>query len=184
MIDIQESKEAATKVAKSFADTTVDYAKKAKDLGSSTAKSASENAGDYMNTAVEFGSKTADSATGVFKSAFASAQALTDKGKGKVADAKVGERAQAGVDAVQEKIDVDQIQDQVAKLREQMDHVLTSWKDSFRPTAKVDVKPAKKATATKTAVKKAPAKKATATKTAVKKAPAKKAPVKKATAKK
>ena len=179
MIDMKTQKEAATKVAKDFADSTVEFATKAMDLGISTAKTATENAGDYMNTAVEFGGSAAESATEALKSAFASAQTLTDRGMDKVAESKVTERAQARVDAVQEKIDVDQIQDQVAKLREQMENVLTSWKDSFRPSTKVAEAPAKKATA-----KKAPVKKATATKTATKKAPVKKASAKETTAKK
>ncbi len=179
MIDMKTQKEAATKVAKDFADSTVEFATKAMDLGISTAKTATENAGDYMNTAVEFGGSAAESATEALKSAFASAQTLTDRGMDKVAESKVTERAQARVDAVQEKIDVDQIQDQVAKLREQMESVLTSWKDSFRPSTKVAEAPAKKTTA-----KKAPVKKATATKTATKKAPVKKASAKETTAKK
>ncbi len=178
MIDMKTRKEAATKAAKDFADNTVDFATKAMDLGVSTAKSATENAGDYMNTAVEFGGSAAESATEALKSALASAQVLTDRGMDKVAESKVTERAQARVDAVQEKIDVDQIQDQVAKLREQMESVLTSWKDSFRPSTKVVEAPAKKApvkkASTKTATKKAPVKKAS-TKTATKKAPVKKA---------
>ena len=184
MIDMKTQKEAATKVAKDFADSTVEFATKAMDLGISTAKTATENAGDYMNTAVEFGGSAAESATEALKSAFASAQTLTDRGMDKVAESKVTERAQARVDAVQEKIDVDQIQDQVAKLREQMESVLTSWKDSFRPSTKVAEAPAKKATAKKTTAKKAPVKKATATKTATKKAPVKKASAKETTAKK
>jgi len=98
-------------------------------------------------------------------------------------DKKVGERAHETVGTVQDKIDVDQIQDQVAKLRDQIEHVLGSWKESFRPathddaaaTASKDVADtAKKTTATKTAAAKKTAatkattakKKTTATKTA------------------
>jgi hypothetical protein len=144
-----------------------------------------------MDQAMELGGTAADSATDVFKSFFEKAQNLTGKGFEKVGevqvgDKNVGERAQATVDTVQDKIDVDQIQDQVAKLREQMEHVLVSWKDSFRPSSTVTEEVTEKAatkkatTAKKTATKKA----TTAKKTATKKAPATKATAKKAPAKK
>ncbi len=140
MIDVTTQKEAVTKAAKDVSDSTVDFAGKAKDLGMSSAKSATETAGDYMDKAMELGSTSADSATDVFKSFMEKAQSLTGKSiekvsEVKVGEKKVGERAQATVDTVQDKIDVDQIQDQVAKLREQMEHMLGSWKDSFRPSA-------------------------------------------------
>lgn len=169
MIDLTTQKEAATKAAKDVTDSTVEFAGKAKDLGMAAA----------------------DSATDVFKSFFETAQSLTGRGIEKVSEVQVGEknvgeRAQATVDTVQEKIDVDQIQDQVAKLREQMEHMLGSWKDTFRPSTKVTEQPVEKVPAKKapakakaTTTKKAPAKKTT-----TKKAPATKATAKKATAKK
>ncbi len=171
MIDLNTQREAATKAAKNVADSTVEFAAKAKDLGISSAKSATENAGEYMEKAMELGGTAAESATDVFKAFMEKAQSLTGKGIEKVAEMQVGEknvgeRAQATVDTVQEKIDVDQIQDQVAKLREQMEHVLVSWKDSFRPSTTVTEEPEKKAPA-----KKAPAK---AKATTTKKVPAKK----------
>ena len=140
MIDLTTQKEAVTKAAKDVSDSTVDFAGKAKDLGMSSAKSATETASDYMDKAMELGSTSADSATDVFKSFMEKAQSLTGKSIEKVSEVKVGEKnvgehAQATVDTVQDKIDVDQIQDQVAKLREQMEHMLGSWKDSFRPSA-------------------------------------------------
>ena len=152
MIDITTQKEAASKAAKDVTDGTVEFAGKAKDLGMSSARTATETAGQYMDTAVDFGGFAADSATDIFKSFFKRAQSLTGKGFEKVGEVplgekNVGERAQATVDTVQDKIDVDQIQDQVAKLREQMEHVMVSWKDSFRPTATVTEEPAKRAPA-------------------------------------
>jgi hypothetical protein len=64
------------------------------------------------------------------------------------------------------KMDFDQIQEQVGKLREQLDDMLSNWRASFRPTTekpepvKAAAKPAAKKTAT--AAKK-PAAKKTAT---------------------
>jgi len=114
MIDLKTQRDAATKAAQDVADSTVEFAAKAKDLGVSSAKSATESASGYMDKAMEFGTSAADSATDAFKTAFEKAQSLTGT-----------------VDTVEEKIDVDQIQDQVAKLREQMEQVLVSWKDTF-----------------------------------------------------
>jgi hypothetical protein len=64
------------------------------------------------------------------------------------------------------KMDFDQIQEQVGKLREQLDDMLSNWRSSFRPaTEKVEaVKPAVKAAA-KPAAKKPVAKKPVAKKT-------------------
>ncbi|GMQ93213.1 MAG: hypothetical protein BMS9Abin12_0690 [Acidimicrobiia bacterium] len=185
MTEVKTQKDAATKAAQDIADSTVDFATKAKDVGMSTAKSAAESAGEYMNMAVEFGGSAAESATEVFKAVFGKAQSLTGKGLERVSEVQVGEknvgeRAQATVDTVQEKIDVDQLQDQVAKLREQMEHVLVSWKDSFRPSTTVKEVEGTGTTAKKPATKKAPATKATtAKKPATKKAPATKAAAKK-----
>ena len=58
-----------------------------------------------------------------------------------IGDKKVAERATATVHSVSdrvehvsERIDVEQIQDQVAKLRHQMEGVVGTWKESFRPS--------------------------------------------------
>jgi polyhydroxyalkanoate synthesis regulator phasin len=191
MIDLTTQKEAASKAAKDVTDSTVEFAGKAKDLGVSSAKTATDTASQYMDKAVELGGVAADSATDVFKSFFESAQNLTGKGFEKfgevpLGEKNVGERTQATVDTVQDKIDVDQIQDQVAKLREQMEHVMVSWKDSFRPSTTVTEEPVKKAPAKAkaTTAQKAPAKKTAAKKTPATKASAKKAPAKKTAAKK
>lgn len=186
MIDLNTQKEAAAKAAQDVADSTVEFAVKAKDLGISSAKSATESAGEYMDKAMELGASAADSAADVFKSFIDKAQSLTGKGIERVGDVKVGkknvgERLQATVDTVEEKIDVDQIQDQVAKLREQMEHVLVSWKDTFRPSTTVTEERVEKAPvkAKATTTKKAPARS-----TAKKKTPPAKKTTKTSTAKK
>lgn len=75
-------------------------------------------------------------------------------------DKKVSERASATVhsvsdrvETVSDRLDVEQIQDQVAKLRHQMEGVVGTWKESFRPTDVTPAPSAKKATR-KTATKK------------------------------
>jgi hypothetical protein len=176
MIDLTSQKETATKAAKDATDSTVEFAGKAKDFGVSSAKTATDSAGEYLDRTMEFGVTAADAALAAVKELILQAMSLTDKGLEKVSDVQVGqknvgERVQATVDTVEEKIDVDQLQDQVAKLRDQMEHVLVSWKDSFRPSATVtevvvEEKPAPRKPATKKA---STAKKATTKKAAVKK---------------
>jgi hypothetical protein len=75
------------------------------------------------------------------------------------------------VEEISERVDLDQIQDQVEKLRDQLETVLGNWRESFRadkPEAKPAAKPAaKKPAAKKTAAKKtSPAKKPAAKKPA------------------
>jgi hypothetical protein len=188
MIDLTTQKEAATKAARGMSDNTVEFAGKAKDLGVSSARTANDSATDYLEKATDFGLQAADAALEAFKVLVDRAMSLTDRGIEKVGDVQVGqknvgERVQATVDTVEERIDVDQLQDQVAKLRDQMEHVLVSWKDSFRPSATVTevvvekTVPAKKApTAKKTAPKKGASAKA---KTTAKKTPSTKAATKK-----
>lgn len=104
------------------------------------------------------------------------------------------------VEELEQRMNIDKVQDRVEQLRDQLENTLNNWRESFTPAAEevakkpATVKPAaKKATATKPAAKKAPAKKAAAkkpaakkatTKATAKKAPAKKTPAKKATASK
>ncbi len=69
------------------------------------------------------------------------------------------------VEELSERVDLEQIQDQVERLRDQLESVLGSWRDSFRP-----VKPAaKKPAARKPATRKPAAKKPAAKKPAAKK---------------
>ncbi|GMR02505.1 MAG: hypothetical protein BMS9Abin20_0843 [Acidimicrobiia bacterium] len=187
MNTIDNQKEAVTKAARVVADTTVAAGTRAVELGTSTVKTVNEST--VAARAREFGSSAASTVTDTAKSIFEKAQSVTGKGVEKVSDLplgdkKVGERAQSTVDTVQEKIDVEQIQDQMAKLRDQIEGVLGTWKDSFRPSTPVTgesapvqepetkVPTAKKTTTAKTsAAKKATEPKAsTAKKTATAKA--------------
>ncbi len=92
------------------------------------------------------------------------------------------------VEELEHRMNIDKVQDRVEHLRDQLEHTLNSWRESFTPEDEKKVEAPKKAPATKAATKKpatkkAPAKKASAKKAPVKKAPAKKAPAKKAVAK-
>ncbi|MBT8214144.1 MAG: hypothetical protein KJP12_02890 [Acidimicrobiia bacterium] len=108
-------------------------------------------------------------------------------------DTNVIEEISERVEGISDRVDLEQIQGRVDKLRDRLEDVLTEWRESFaasRPettTARVSAAakkaPAKKAPAKKAVAKKAPAKKAPVKKATAKKAPAKKAPAKKAPAK-
>ena len=97
----------------------------------------------------------------------------------------------AVVEEISQKVDLDQAKEQVSKLRDQLEDMLDTWRQSFRPEEKAEAKPAttKAATAKAPAAKK-PAAKATATKkpaakaTAAKTTTAKKPAPKKPAAKK
>ncbi len=78
----------------------------------------------------------------------------------KVADRKVVEEF---VEDVSARMDFDQIQEQVGKLREQLDEMLTNWRKSFRPAAAK--KPAAQKPAAKTTAAEKPAPKTAAAKT-------------------
>jgi hypothetical protein len=74
------------------------------------------------------------------------------------------------VEEISERVDLDQIQDQVEKLRDQLEGVLGNWRESFRADKPEDKPAAKKPAARKPAAKKtAPAKKPAAKKPAAKK---------------
>ncbi len=84
------------------------------------------------------------------------------------------------VEELSERVDLDQIQDQVERLRDQLEAVLGNWRESFRPD-----KPAtKKTAAKKPAAKKTAAKRPAAKRTAAKKPAAKRTATKKPAAKK
>ena len=104
-----------------------------------------------------------------------------------------GERVVSGiregkvVEEISQKVDLDQAKEQVSKLRDQLEDMLATWRQSFRPEKAEDngsaakpaaKKPAAKSTTTKPA-NKASAAKTTAksgTSTAAKKSPARKTP--------
>ncbi len=120
MIDIDARKEQVTKTAKTFAD----------------------QAAEYGTKAFEFSSDKA-------KELFGQTKDIANKGFEKVSTVKVGEKnvaehAQATVDSVQSAVDVDQLSEQVSKLRDQIEGVLASWTDSFRPTTDTPTAPAAK----------------------------------------
>ncbi len=173
-MNLETQKDAVTQAA----TTATSKAKEISSAAVSTAADTTSSAGDMVK---DYGSLATDAAKTWIETGFGFAEmGLSTVKDFQLGDKNVGERAQATVDTVQDKIDVDQIQDQVAKMRHQMESVMSTWKESFRPsTADTAVKaaPAKK----KAAPKKTASKKASATKTTVKRAPAKKAAAKKTT---
>jgi hypothetical protein len=97
---------------------------------------------------------------------------------GKVTDTKA-------LDDLTSKVDFDQVQTQVHKLRDQLEDIVGTWRSNFRPESKpaekvtVEEKPA---TAPKTAAAKTTAAKTTAAKTTAAKKPVAKKPAAKTTA--
>lgn len=169
MINIDTQKENVTKAAKRVVDGTVSAGTKAVDFSSDAATNVAEKAKALLSRSKELASEGIDKVTAM-----------------KVGDKNVGEHASATVDTVQTAVDVEKISEQVAKLREQIEGALGSWKDSFRPSAdevKTVKAPAAKKPAAKKAAPKAAAGKAAAKKPATKKAATEKA-APKATAKK
>ena len=88
------------------------------------------------------------------------------------------------VEELSERVDLEQIQDQVERLRDQLESVLGSWRDSFRPDKPTARKPAAKKPATRKPAAKKPAAKKPAAKPAAKKPAAKKPAAKKPAARK
>ena len=88
----------------------------------------------------------------------------------------------AVVEEISQKVDLDQAKEQVSKLRDQLEDMLDTWRQSFRPEEKAEAKtattkttPAKAPAAKKPAAKTTTAKSTTAKKPAPKKPAAKKA---------
>jgi hypothetical protein len=82
------------------------------------------------------------------------------------------------VEEISSKVDLDQAKEQVSKLRDQLEDMLATWRQSFRPekvevTAEVKTTPAKKPAAKTTTAKKPAAKAAAAKKPAAKTSAAK-----------
>lgn len=96
----------------------------------------------------------------------------------------------AVVEEISQKVDLDQAKEQVSKLRDQLEDMLDTWRQSFRPEEKAEFKPvaaakapaAKKPVAKTTTAKKPAAKTTTARKPAAKTTTAKKPAAKKSTA--
>ncbi len=91
---------------------------------------------------------------------------------GRITDAK-------SIDELTTRVDFDQVQTQVNKLRDQLEDLVATWRSNFRPAteapAKVEEKPVAKAPAAKAAAAKKPAAKKPAARKPVAKAPAAKA---------
>ncbi len=175
MINIDTQKETVTKAAKTVVDNTVSAGNKAVDYSTGTASELAEKAKVLLARTKDLASAGIDRINAV-----------------QLGDKNVGERVEVTVETVAAAVDVDQLTEQVAKLRDQIDGMLSSWKDSFRPSSddvkKAEKPAAAKATAAKPAAKKPatkaaakPAAKKPATKAAAK--PAAKKPTTKATAK-
>ena len=84
---------------------------------------------------------------------------------GEVRDGKV-------VTEIKDRMDFDQLQGRVEKLKDQLEDVLTNWRETFKPSDEADA-PAEKPAAKKPAAKKPAAKASTAKKPAAKKTTAK-----------
>jgi hypothetical protein len=76
------------------------------------------------------------------------------------------------VTEIKDRMDFDQLQGRVEKLKDQLEDVLTNWRETFSPSEEAE-KPAPKPAAKKAPAKKPAAKSATTKKTTAKKAPAK-----------
>jgi hypothetical protein len=127
MIDMNTQKEAAAKRARTVVDGTVAYGTKAVEASAGAAETATDKLKDVLARSKNFAE------TGITKVTTA-----------KVGDKKVSEHARATVDSVQSAVDVDQISGQVAKLREQIEGVLGTWKETFRPSTETAPKSAPK----------------------------------------
>jgi hypothetical protein len=88
------------------------------------------------------------------------------------------------VEDLTDRVDLDQIQEQVGRLREHLDEMLQSWRSSFKPATPEKIEVVEEPAATKPAATKPAAKKPAATKPAAKKPAAKKPAAKKPVAKK
>lgn len=172
-MNIEAQKETVAKATKTVVNKTVSAGNKAVEYSTETASELAEKAKELLARARDAASAGIERLNAV-----------------QLGDKNVGEHVETTVETVTSAVDMDQLTEQVAKLRDQIDTMLSSWKDSFRPTAdavKEDVKPAAAPTdaanapATKTTAKPA-AKKPAAKKPAAKK-PAVKKPAAKTTAK-
>ena len=159
---VTKTVEATTEAAQAVVDSPV--VTKTMEATSQAAKSVSDHS--LVIRVKEFSTSAAEATTEVASVVFESVSSATEAIFEMVSDLplggkNVGERVEQTVDTVQDKIDVEQIQDQVAKLRHQIDGVVESWQESFRPSTAHKTEP--KATrvvkstqaSTKTATKKA-----------------------------
>jgi hypothetical protein len=132
MIDMTTQREAVAKKAKTVVDGTVAAGTKAVEASAGAAETATDRLKDVLARSKSFAETGITKVTAV-----------------KVGDKNVGERAHATVESMQSAVDVDQITGQVAKLREQIEGVLGTWKETFRPSTETAPKPAAKQSAAK-----------------------------------
>jgi hypothetical protein len=147
---VAKAKGVTTTTAKSVVDSPV--VAKAKDVTATASKTVNDH--ELVVTVMGFGAAAATATIDTFKVVFDKASSTATMTLEMVSDLplggqNVGERVEHTVDTVQDKIDVEQIQDQVAKLRHQIDGVVESWQESFRPTTAQKAKAQVKATAKK-----------------------------------
>jgi len=136
-----------------------DTAKERTDDVAATSKKA---AYAVMGAPVVAGRRIADYAGKVGKSLQKEFEAWVAEGErlsGEVSEGKM-------VSEIKERVDFENLQGRVEKLKDQLEDVLTNWKDTFKPGEKTDAAEAEDAAETKpakkTAAKKPAAKKATA----------------------
>ena len=190
-MNLDTPRDAASKAVQTVNETTTQAGTKAREYtetATETLKGATETA---QSVVTEYGSTAVATVSGTATSLLDQTREFALKGFDRVkdfqlGDKNVGERAQATVETVSERIDVDQISDQVKKARHQMEGALSTWVETFRPSGKAsDTKAATTTTTKKPAAKKPAAKKATTkASTTTKKPAAKKTTTKASTTKK
>ncbi len=158
-----------------------DVAKERSDDMAATSKKA---AYAVMGAPVVAGRRIADYAGKVGKSLQKEFEAWVVEGErlsGEVSEGKM-------VSEIKERVDFENLQGRVEKLKDQLEDVLINWKDTFKPgegkTEAEETKPAAKKPATKKAAAKKPAARKPATRKPATRKPATKKPAKKAAAKK
>lgn len=192
-MNLDTTKDAATKAVQTVSDTTTQVGVKAKEYTETAAAMATDYGTTATDTVIEateaassrvteYGgialATVSDTATMVIEQT----KGFAERGYNRIkefqlGDKNVGERAQATVDSVSEHIDVDQISDSMKKARHQMEGAVNTWMESFRPST-TEPEPKPKATPAKKPAAKKPATKAS---TAAKKPAATKKPTTKAT---
>ncbi|MGI9528280.1 MAG: helix-hairpin-helix domain-containing protein [Acidimicrobiia bacterium] len=153
------AKEYGTTAVTSVTESTTVATDKATEYGTAAATALGEAVQTFFESGKELASQLVVSIkdqfgeTKVAERAEATVETVKDFQLG---DKKVGERASETVHSVSDrvenvsdKIDVEQLQDQVAKLRHQMEGVVGNWKDSFRPSDAPEAPKTKKAAAKK-----------------------------------
>ena len=157
MKTITEMRDDATKRAGELADVAQKTGKTMLETGKKAAFAVVGAPAVTRKRAMEYGSKLGDTARKEFDAWATEGERLT----GQLREA-------ATIEELKERVDFDQLQGRVEKLRDQLEEVLVNWRESFMPETEA------KKEAPKPAAKRAPAKKAPASKPAASKPAAKK----------